>query len=87
MIAPMKNTPGTGAPATKADHADSNNNNSTNHSSATATATAFIARWSGITASELATAQSVFIELCALLGVAPRTHEHPPSAMCPQTGC
>ena len=32
---------------------------------------AFIARWSGNTASELATAQSFVIELCALLGAAP----------------
>ena len=31
---------------------------------------AFIARWSGTTASELATAQSFVIELCELLGVA-----------------
>ena len=32
---------------------------------------AFISRWSGSTASELATAQSFVIELCALLGAAP----------------
>ena len=32
---------------------------------------AFITRWSGSTASELATAQSFVIELCALLGAAP----------------
>ena len=32
-------------------------------------ATAFITRWSGTTASELATAQSFVIDLCALLGV------------------
>ena len=31
---------------------------------------AFITRWSGATASELATAQSFVIELCDLLGVA-----------------
>lgn len=43
--------------------------------SATAAAHAFIAKWSGITASELATAQSFVIELCALLGVAPPAHE------------
>jgi hypothetical protein len=43
----------------------------TNH----ATADAFIARWTGKTASELSTAQSFVIELCALLGVAPPTHE------------
>ena len=43
----------------------------TNH----ATAEAFIARWTGKTASELSTAQSFVIELCALIGVAPPTHE------------
>ena len=32
-------------------------------------ALAFISRWRGITASELATAQSFVIDLCALLGV------------------
>ena len=37
---------------------------------------AFIARWSGTTASELATAQSFVIDLCALLGVA-RPHPTP----------
>ena len=31
---------------------------------------AYIARWSGVQASELATAQSIVIELCELLGVA-----------------
>ena len=30
---------------------------------------AFVARWQGVTASELATAQSFVIDLCALLGV------------------
>ncbi|MEZ5606594.1 MAG: type IIL restriction-modification enzyme MmeI [Burkholderiaceae bacterium] len=35
-----------------------------------AAATAFITRWSGVQASELATAQSFVIELCELLGVA-----------------
>ena len=35
----------------------------------------FIARWRGVTASELATAQSFVIELCALLGVEPPRHE------------
>ena len=35
-----------------------------------AAATAFIARWSGVQASELATAQSFVIDLCELLGVA-----------------
>ncbi len=34
-------------------------------------AAAFIDRWSGITASELATAQSFVVELCALLSVEP----------------
>ncbi len=33
------------------------------------TAAAFIARWTGVAASELSTAQSFTIELCALLGV------------------
>jgi len=37
---------------------------------------AFIARWQGVTASELATAQSFVIELCELLGV-PRPHPTP----------
>ena len=41
----------------------------------TTAAHAFIAKWSGITASELATAQSFVIELCALLDVAPPSHE------------
>ena len=36
---------------------------------AAAAAHAFIARWSGTTASELATAQSFVIDLCALPGV------------------
>ncbi len=36
-------------------------------------ATAFIARWTGVTASELATAQSFVAELCELLGV-PKPH-------------
>ena len=35
-----------------------------------AAAAAFIARWSGVRASELATAQSFVIDLCDLLGVA-----------------
>lgn len=35
----------------------------------TDTAAAFIARWQGVSASELATAQSFVIELCELLGV------------------
>ena len=35
----------------------------------TAAAQDFIARWSGVTASELATAQSFVIDLCALVGV------------------
>ena len=43
----------------------------TNHTAAEQ----FIARWTGKTASELSTAQSFVIELCALLGVAPPTHE------------
>lgn len=41
----------------------------------TAAAQAFIARWRGVTASEPATSQSFVNELCALLGVAPPTHE------------
>jgi hypothetical protein len=45
--------------------------NNTNH----AAAQQFITRWTGKSASELATAQSFVIELCALLGVAPPTHE------------
>ena len=65
MIAAMNHTPGIGAAATKADAAD---NSST-------AAQAFIAKWSGITASELATAQSFVIELCSLLGVEPPSHE------------
>jgi hypothetical protein len=60
----MKHTPGTGAAAAELDP-----------DSATTAAQAFIAKWSGITASELATAQSFVIELCALLGVAPPSHE------------
>lgn len=39
----------------------------TEHAAAAA-AHAFITRWSGVTASELATAQSFVIDLCALLG-------------------
>jgi hypothetical protein len=42
---------------------------------ATTIAQAFITKWSGITASELATAQSFVIELCTLLDVAPPAHE------------
>ena len=41
----------------------------------TPAAQAFITRWQGVQASELATAQSFVIELCALLGVAPPSHE------------
>ncbi|SDM54384.1 Type II restriction/modification system, DNA methylase subunit YeeA [Oryzisolibacter propanilivorax] len=41
-----------------------------------AAAHAFIARWQGVAASELATAQSFVIELCELLGV-PRPHATP----------
>ena len=37
----------------------------------TAAAQTFIERWQGVTASELSTAQSFVIELCALLGAAP----------------
>jgi hypothetical protein len=48
-------------------------------SAVTAAAQAFIERWHSVAsaerASELATAQSFVIELCALLGVAPPTHE------------
>lgn len=39
-------------------------------------ASAFIARWQGITASELSTSQSFVIDLCELLGV-PRPHATP----------
>jgi hypothetical protein len=66
MIAPMNHTPGMGDAATEADAADN---------SSTTAAQAFISKWSGITASELATAQSFVIELCALLGVEPPSHE------------
>ncbi len=65
MIAPMQHTPGMGAAARQADTADTS----------TTAAQAFITKWSGITASELATAQSFVIELCALLGVEPPSHE------------
>ena len=65
MIAPMNHTPGMGDAATEADAAGN---------SSTAAQT-FIAKWSGITASELATAQSFVIELCSLLGVEPPSHE------------
>lgn len=41
----------------------------------TAEVSAFIARWQGVTASELATAQSFVIELCELLEVPRPTHE------------
>ncbi|MDP2417521.1 MAG: type IIL restriction-modification enzyme MmeI [Hydrogenophaga sp.] len=44
-------------------------------SAVTAAAQAFIQRWHGVAASELATSQSFVIELCALLGVDPPTHE------------
>ena len=40
----------------------------TNTDAATTAAHAFIARWSGSTASELASAQSFVIDLCELLG-------------------
>lgn len=33
------------------------------------TAAAFVARWQGVTASELSTSQSFLIDLCHLLGV------------------
>ena len=59
-----QNTPGNLAAASAVTAADD-----------TAAAQAFIARWQGVTASELATAQSFVIELCALLGVDPPTHE------------
>lgn len=39
------------------------------HHDADTAAQAFITRWSGVTASELATAQSFVIDLCALLGL------------------
>ena len=42
----------------------------------TTTAQAFIARWQGVNASELATAQSFVLELCDLLGV-PKPHATP----------
>ncbi len=42
-------------------------------------ASAFITRWQGVTASELSTAQSFVIELCELLGV-PRPHATPEQA-------
>ncbi|MFO0123092.1 MAG: DNA methyltransferase, partial [Inhella sp.] len=45
----------------------------------TAAAQAFIARWQGVTASELATSQSFVIELCELLGVE-RPHPTPEQA-------
>lgn len=38
-------------------------------------AAAFVQRWQDVSASELATSQSFVIELCALLGVEPPTHE------------
>ena len=47
-------------------------NANTEHSTA---ALAFIQRWQGVTASELATAQSFVIELCEMLAVARPTHE------------
>ncbi|WP_296872868.1 DNA methyltransferase, partial [Tibeticola sp.] len=43
---------------------------------ATAAAHAFIAKWQGVAASELSSAQSFFIDLCDLLGV-PRPHPTP----------
>lgn len=42
----------------------------------TITTQAFIARWQGVTASELATAQSFVMDLCELLGV-PKPHPTP----------
>jgi hypothetical protein len=64
----MRGMPNT--PAAEAAHQAA----STAHSATTA-AQAFITKWSANTASELATAQSFVIELCALLGVAPPAHE------------
>lgn len=58
------NPPGTPTPADSAVTA-----------AATEAAQAFIQRWHGVAASELATSQSFVIELCALLGVDPPTHE------------
>ncbi|GAB1385105.1 hypothetical protein MASR1M59_02530 [Melaminivora sp.] len=47
-------------------------------------AAAFIARWQGVAASELSTAQSFTIELCQLLGVdkpiSLYTTHHPPTS-------
>lgn len=42
----------------------------------TITAQAFIERWQGVTASELATAQTFVMDLCELLGV-PKPHPTP----------
>ncbi len=50
---------------------------STDNALPPADATAFIQRWQGVTASELATAQSFVIDLCELLGVA---KPHPTAA-------
>jgi hypothetical protein len=60
MGAATENTPGAADAATSA---------------ATAATAAFISRWQTIAASELATAQSFVIELCALLGVDPPRHD------------
>ncbi|MBC7611050.1 MAG: class I SAM-dependent DNA methyltransferase [Polaromonas sp.] len=49
---------------------------SANTSPATDLASAFIARWQGVAASELSTAQSFVTQLCELLGV-PATHPTP----------
>jgi hypothetical protein len=64
MMAPMGDT----APdrATSAATGDS-----TAQASQAASAAAFIARWRGVTASELSTSQSFVIQLCELLGVQP----------------
>jgi hypothetical protein len=64
MMAPMGDT----APdrATSAATGDS-----TAQASQAASAAAFIARWRGVTASELSTSQSFVIQLCELLGVEP----------------
>ncbi len=47
-----------------------------NTANATEAAHAFIARWQGVTASELATAQTFVMDLCELLGV-PKPHPTP----------
>ena len=65
MGAASENTPGA---------ADTDTTNAATQVANTAAA-AFITRWQAIAASELATAQSFVIELCALLGVDPPRHE------------